>query len=413
MKKFSRWLLWCLLVVSTYGYGKQDINVAPALASSAVVLGDIKHQNLAAQAVQKQNFKSQFSLMKWLCLPSFLKWQKQILDSNQEKLLNQLLQDDEGLSLSSKQILEQVANARANGIKIDLKQYEKFFIENKWLFDRMNRALENIRKIQRSYKNNVHDILPSPTLQESQHQHIDDFKKMFKQGVMHFLSLIYTREEFKQKIWAVSDEAQKKDLAVYQVFEHIKNDFRIREHVDFRIAKSRGLFAAFKNLFWPSKSGVIAWYNPGIRTVMLNHDYYKSYSCKYPPRLVFTLAHELEHHRQFCGYSCNDLACKYKNRILGRDQYRKILECRADTAACKYIKCYDCLCDIQKIKDVNHRLYPDGNGGWLSTPKGYLSSKDLQCYIDHAFAAGTLCPAHAAQKNMGLKKQSLDQYLPC
>ncbi|HSW76055.1 MAG TPA: hypothetical protein VLG50_03370 [Candidatus Saccharimonadales bacterium] len=200
-----------------------------------------------------------------------------------------------------------------------------------------------------------------------------------------FVYDIYTGTE--KNVFKASEDAKDVDPEVYELFLHIKNDYGITDNLNLRIMKRKHKL---------DKGGQLhmeAFYEPATNTIYLGSDYNSWRRSK----LIHTIAHELEHHRQF-----KKMKGSYHNVPSGIDiviNPKKFaanaikLEIGAEAAASDYQYCYKCLGEVAAASSHKHEPQ-ETDWGYSTTAQGYFSKQDYQQYINRAREAHALCRAH-------------------
>lgn len=186
-------------------------------------------------------------------------------------------------------------------------------------------------------------------------------------------------EEAKQLIFDNSDDLAVVDPEIYEVCLQIMKDYGIKENINFRVRHSNlndkfepdNSFEVFLKDFANTAHNFIP-----IDTIIFS-PFYKVYS---KPLLIKTIAHELEHTRQFHKYPGS-----YHGNFYNINDIRK-LEQAADAAALDYQYCPECL--------FSHTL-PSGpilaaspyepeetEYGYFTSKKGYFAEPDYRLYAN-------------------------------
>lgn len=200
-----------------------------------------------------------------------------------------------------------------------------------------------------------------------------------------FLDYLMDMYEY-QSMLNESDDLAKKDPELYFVAQTIKNDLGITEDINFRIWKQSQDNAAQFKVGSKLKDSPL----PKFPCSILISPNYKS---KHKSDLIFIIAHELEHARQWFEYT-GSYAADDSSQI-ARTMKR---EMGADAAASDYQNCYECLqLQIASINNPVLRHNPANTEyGYFTTEKGYFSPKDYDLWIQRAKEDCALCPAHKA-----------------
>jgi len=196
------------------------------------------------------------------------------------------------------------------------------------------------------------------------------------------------------------EDAKITDPGLYEVFLQIKNNLGIKEDIELKIFSNELLSFLNLYMFASHKAFVIT----GIPVVFFNKNFTKNKDKEY---ILFAIAHELAHIKQFLGHK--DI---YGGSIDSNKNPLKLdslkTECSADACAAGCIGCPKCLEIIQKHKPP-HKPFETGSG-YFTDPFGYFSDQDIQLYIDRAKEEGecTLCDAHRLNK----ENPSFKDFLP-
>lgn len=210
------------------------------------------------------------------------------------------------------------------------------------------------------------------------------------------LNKINKRNELLQREWVdiveKSGDAQVCDPNLWKVFCKIKEDLGILEHIPlYVVPKSFGLRGdyEFRGMYVDHQKAVL------VREGALSG-----------VRGIFTLVHELEHHRQ---------NMKYRGSYHG--SYGAKQEHAADAAAAGYFDCRVCLEGMVKSeardrKDNNFSILdPEEKGIRYTRMEGYFGPQDFDSYVKQTLEDGCLCKAH--QDNATIDDRvNLRNYMP-
>jgi hypothetical protein len=206
-----------------------------------------------------------------------------------------------------------------------------------------------------------------------------------------------------QDICEYSENAEKIDPELYEVFLKMKNDYGITDEIDFRILPPFDQLTVRQQAKYVQS---MLMYEPNRKIVLIQNHY------KWWPKgvLINGIAHELEHHRQHTRMSGSyfDRSQDIENNI---DAFNVRSEIGADAAAADYSYCSKCLKYIAICRGLNHEPQ-ETDLGYITTPKGYFSKKDYELYIDRAKEDGALCPAHQRPFSIFRLRVPLKDYLP-
>lgn len=198
-----------------------------------------------------------------------------------------------------------------------------------------------------------------------------------------------------------SDDAIK-DPELYAVMLQIKKDLNITNKVNFRIwhkQPHKNVIAQFKRGRKLHDSPL-----PEIPATILISPNYKSMT---KSDLICTIAHELEHMRQYLRYP----GSYHLYDDISEIRIKKA-EMGADAAAADYLYCSECLTDLaSSIKGFIVYDPHDTEHGYFTTEYGYFSPEDYQPYIDRACENDAMCKAHR-EKTHRNPNTPLEHFLP-
>jgi hypothetical protein len=191
-----------------------------------------------------------------------------------------------------------------------------------------------------------------------------------------------------------SQKLEEEDPYLWNIFCQIKLDLGITENIDVRVVPY--------NYEIRGDDGFFAMYVGGKHTILLRAGYAReSY-----PKLIYTLAHELEHHRQIF---------KYIGSYHGFNRAKQ--EHGADAAAAGYIQCAECLKEVstyyrcRKDNDLSGFNVEEKILNKIAFYVGYFGPKDFACYIAQAEKDHCLCKAHQANATVE-DVHNLQNYVP-
>lgn len=191
-----------------------------------------------------------------------------------------------------------------------------------------------------------------------------------------------------------SQKVEELDPQFWNIFCQVKRDLGITEDIEVRVVPY--------NYEIRGDDQFHAMYVSGKHAILLRAGYNReSYS-----KLIYTLAHELEHHRQ---------NLEYPGSYHGFNRAKQ--EHSADAAAAGYIQCAECL----KTISTYHRCRKDNDLSGFNVEEkilnridpsvGYFGPKDFEPYIVRAMDDHCLCQAHQVDANVN-DKYNLQNYVP-
>lgn len=190
-----------------------------------------------------------------------------------------------------------------------------------------------------------------------------------------------------------SQKLEEVDFETWQIFCKIKLDLGIVEDVQALVVPHDYEIRGYK---------FYAMYVNDKHAILLKAGYrHESYS-----KLLYTLVHELEHHRQ---------NLEYPGSYHGFNAAKK--EHAADAAAAGYIQCAECLKTIatyyrwRKDNDLSGFDAEEKISKKMSRSTGYFGPKDFDPYITRAEEDHCLCQAHRVDATIH-DKCNLKNYVP-
>ncbi len=207
-----------------------------------------------------------------------------------------------------------------------------------------------------------------------------------KKGDLETIAMYY--KVFKN-IAQFSKDAKDHDPEIYKLFLKIKEALGVTENINFRIGTAECIIL----------ENNIASYNWNFNTLTLHEDY-KNLD---PINLIQTIAHELEHMKQFYHYpdsyhipSFKELIYSKKQGIQSKTGIHLKAETGADANTAGYFDCPKCLEYLANNRENPLLKHNPQNlpSGYFTTQLGYFSEKDYKDYIARACLDGELCKAH-------------------
>ena len=206
-----------------------------------------------------------------------------------------------------------------------------------------------------------------------------------------------------EEVFLKSVDVKEVDPDLYTVFLRIKKDMGVMEDIHFRI-----LIDDYNNILASDSLGYSFMHccvddndnaTSATNILLLN-------KCCYglPKAMIIqTIAHELEHFRQYHKY----IGSYHPSIRIRKDKDILRVETGADAAAAGYLDCPECLKDCAKNK-FPHEPH-ETEFGCFSSPNGYFSKEDFDPYIERAKCEGVACRAH---RDGAYEAAPLEHYLP-